>query len=190
MARVAAGPTDTIPAMIKRSMLGLICIIVLGIVLVQWWSNPPTPQIFANLSFEAAQAAAEKGGLPSTPAANPASPKPAGASPTAPSTTPATPPAPAKPKLLVVAFSAGWCTYCKRMDRSVWTDPEVVRWLRENAIAIKVDFDADKARARAFGITAVPTVLIFDGKREVGRASQYLSPSQLLEKLRGARAGT
>lgn len=160
-------------------MLGLVCVIVLGIVLVQWWSNPPTPQIFANLDFDAAQAAAAKGGVasPGAPAAAPAAGN--GAAPA--------PAAPQKPKLLVVAFSATWCTYCKRMDRSVWTDPEVVRWLRENAIAIKVDIDADKARARAFGVTAVPTVVIFDGKREVGRADQFLSASQLLEKLRRAR---
>lgn len=91
----------------------------------------------------------------------------------------------AKPqKLLVVDFSAGWCPPCREMDRSTWTSPSLVNWLREHAVSIKVDIDDDAARARSFGITAVPTVVVLDGKTEVMRWTGLAGPDELLARLR------
>lgn len=88
------------------------------------------------------------------------------------------------PKLLVVDFSAGWCPPCRQMDRSTWTSPALVNWLRDHAVSIKVDIDEDVARARSFGIGAVPTVVVLDGKTEVMRWTGFADADELLAKLR------
>lgn len=88
------------------------------------------------------------------------------------------------PKLLVVDFSAGWCPPCRAMDRHTWTSPALVNWLREHAVSIKVDIDDDAARARTFGISAVPTVVVLDGKTEVLRWTGFADADELLAKLR------
>lgn len=88
------------------------------------------------------------------------------------------------PKLLVVDFSAAWCTPCRAMDRSTWTNPTLVSWLQEHAVPVKVDIDEDAARARAFGVNAVPTVVVLRGKQEMLRLTGYAEAGELLTRLK------
>jgi thiol:disulfide interchange protein len=90
------------------------------------------------------------------------------------------------PKLLVVDFSASWCPSCRAMDRRTWTDPAVTDWLKQNAVTVKVDIDADKARARAFGIESIPTVIVLAGDQHITRIVGDTKPGPLLDKLKAA----
>jgi len=46
------------------------------------------------------------------------------------------------PKKLFVDVYTDWCGWCKRMDKSTFTDPEIVKYMNENFIAIK--FNAEQ----------------------------------------------
>jgi thioredoxin-like negative regulator of GroEL len=134
----------------RLTVLGVIGLVVL-LVAIQHFQQPARPTIFADMSFDQAQAAAATGN-----------------------------------KLLVVDFGAGWCPPCREMDRKTWTSGSLTSWLGEHAVTIKVDIDEDPGRGRAFGVTAVPTVVALSGTKEVGRWTGYTGASDLLERLKAA----
>jgi len=47
-------------------------------------------------------------------------------------------------KHLFVDFTAKWCGYCKKMDRTTFKEPEIISMLANNFVAVKVDGDSKK----------------------------------------------
>ena len=47
-------------------------------------------------------------------------------------------------KHLFVDFTAKWCGYCKKMDRTTFKEPEIISMLDNNVVAVKVDGDSKK----------------------------------------------
>ncbi len=85
-------------------------------------------------------------------------------------------------KLLFIDFYAKWCTPCKWMDETTFSDPNVIKQLDNNYVAIKVDIDdmeGFELKSR-FDVRYLPTMLIFntDGKL-VERIEETLSPSKM-----------
>ena len=66
-------------------------------------------------------------------------------------------------RFVIVFACADWNAQSRQMDRAVWTDPELVAWIRENAIAARLDADRDRAVAERFGIRRFPGILLFKG---------------------------
>ena len=55
----------------------------------------------------------------------------------------------AKPKKVFIDFYTDWCTYCRKMDKRVFTNPEVVNVLNEEYYAVR--FDAESEAVVSFG---------------------------------------
>lgn len=47
-------------------------------------------------------------------------------------------------KHVFIDFSTSWCGWCKKMDREVFSDPEVIKMLNDNFVAVKVEGDSRK----------------------------------------------
>jgi thioredoxin-related protein len=54
-----------------------------------------------------------------------------------------------KPKKVFIDFYTQWCTYCRKMDKVVFTKPEVIDILNEQYYAVR--FDAETVSEVTFG---------------------------------------
>jgi thiol:disulfide interchange protein len=99
-------------------------------------------------------------------------------------------------KPLLVSFVANWCGYCRKMDRTTWKDPEVVRRTGE-IVAVRVDAEEGRRRdgfsgrelAQRYGVEGYPTLIVMDPEgREIARTGGYQEPGQLTAWLDGSLA--
>jgi thiol:disulfide interchange protein DsbD len=86
---------------------------------------------------------------------------------------------------LLIDFRADWCSACKMLDRSTWSDPAVRTEVAARYVPLQIDVTAEddlaSERTRRYGVSALPTVLV--GGR---RLSGFVRAKEMLEALRGA----
>ncbi len=83
----------------------------------------------------------------------------------------------AQPQGEVLDFSATWCGPCQQMS------PLVSRLERQGYPIRKIDFDSNKALARKYGVTSLPTFLLVINGKEVNRIEGMTSEGQLKRML-------
>jgi thioredoxin-related protein len=114
------------------------------------------------------------------------------------------------PKKVFIDFYTDWCTYCRKMDRVVFTKPEVIKLLNDGYYAVRFDAETEaeitfsgqtfvndqngKSRRPIHQIAqllalrgdqfAPPTLVVLDENFNVtARYFEYLSSKQLLKAL-------
>jgi thioredoxin-related protein len=85
---------------------------------------------------------------------------------------------------LLIDFGTSHCVWCKKLDDSTFRDPEIIRRLSEQFIAVKVDAERDLELALALQIQSFPTLLFAapDG-RILGRQVGYMDAARLSRQL-------
>ncbi|HJW33988.1 MAG TPA: cytochrome c biogenesis protein CcdA [Holophagaceae bacterium] len=71
----------------------------------------------------------------------------------------------AEGKLILVDTYAEWCAQCHELDEKTWPDPVVQAWIKDHAVAVRID--TDKVRpdlATKLKIGSYPTILLLDPK--------------------------
>ena len=93
----------------------------------------------------------------------------------------------AQGKLVLVDTFTDWCAQCKELDEKTWPDPAVSTWIRNNAIAVRID--TEKIRpdlAKPLGIRAYPTIILMDADgKEIRRLNGFHRAEKMLEWLSG-----
>ncbi len=93
----------------------------------------------------------------------------------------------AEHKLVLVDTYAQWCAQCKELDEKTWPDPAVQAWIRDHAVAVRLD--TDKVRpdlATKLKIQSYPTVLLLDADgHELRRSLGFQKPPAMLAWLDG-----
>lgn len=92
-------------------------------------------------------------------------------------------------RLLLIDFTAVWCSPCRKMDQTTWVDEAVIRWVGEHALAIQVDVDEEHDVRDNYKIQAMPTIVVVLDGEEVDRAIGYRDGEDLLAWLQGVASG-
>jgi thiol:disulfide interchange protein len=89
-------------------------------------------------------------------------------------------------KPMLIDFSTSRCGWCKRLDKEVLSNPQVVSFCRQ-LVCIKVDGDQRRDLAAAFGVRGYPTAIVLDhqGRRLHGIVG-YRPTAAYLAELRRA----
>jgi thioredoxin 2 len=82
---------------------------------------------------------------------------------------------------LVVDFWAPWCGPCKMMAPAY---EEAAKELEPNVRLAKVNTEAEQALAARFGITSIPTLVVFRKGQEVARQPGAMGPRDLVRWIR------
>ena len=81
---------------------------------------------------------------------------------------------------LLVDFYADWCGPCKAMEPTV---KEVARLVEGKARIIKINIDANQQVAQTFGVSAVPTFILFKKGEILWRHPGMIDKTQLKETI-------
>src|SRR5437762_683870 len=73
-----------------------------------------------------------------------------------------------------VQFTGPWCQNCRRLERDVFTNPEVVASARERFVPVKLRSDAYEAYAHSLGLSVLPSTVILHPNGELlGKLEGY-----------------
>ncbi len=96
-------------------------------------------------------------------------------------------------KPMMIDFWASWCVYCKKLDKAVWNQPEVVkeslRFVTVKVDATKADDEEMTAIKEQYKVPGLPRVIFIDSRGEVlhGRTSAFKHPDEMLEIMKSIR---
>jgi thioredoxin 1 len=83
-------------------------------------------------------------------------------------------------KPVLVDFYADWCGPCKAMEPVI---KDVARAVQGTARVIKVDIDKSTEAAQAYGVSAVPTFIVFKKGRIIWRHPGMIDKNSLMNVL-------
>lgn len=85
---------------------------------------------------------------------------------------------------LWLQFTGSWCGYCAKMERDIFTHPNIVKLGNERFIPVKLQADVYAELAAAHGLEGLPaTVLIAPSGRIVAKNEGYLEVEELANLL-------
>ena len=91
-----------------------------------------------------------------------------------------------------VVFQASWCQPCKQMEKEVFADYEVGKYVNANYLAFKLDGEKEpyKYLTKEYWVTAYPTIIIFDKEgEEKSRIDGYRDVDAFLDELQSNKPG-
>jgi thioredoxin 1 len=91
-------------------------------------------------------------------------------------------------KPVLVDFWAEWCAPCRMIAPTI---DAIAEQYAETAEVVKVNVDDNTGTAQRYGIKGIPTLILFNGGKEVERvvgATSKDSISRMIEKHAGAKA--
>ena len=81
---------------------------------------------------------------------------------------------------VIVDFWAPWCGPCRQMAPEL---EKTAAQLGEKVQVLKVNIDENPELASRYGIMTIPTLVVFDAGREIGRHSGFIGAATLATSL-------
>ena len=92
-------------------------------------------------------------------------------------------------KKVLLHFYANWCGFCRKMAQDTFHDSEVVHFLNENFIPVRVDTDKEQQTAASYGVAGLPfTVFLTDRGEPIIGLPGYIPADAMLKMLKEINA--
>jgi hypothetical protein len=89
----------------------------------------------------------------------------------------------AEKKPAVIYFRGAGDPACERMEREVFTDPTLSRWLAEQTVAVRIDLDGAEETQRRFAVESVPSVVfLLASGQELDRLGGFRTAQEVFEE--------
>jgi thioredoxin-related protein len=87
-------------------------------------------------------------------------------------------------KKVFISFYADWCTFCEKMEKETFKKKEVVTFVNENFLAIRVNSDKEVETARKYFVRGLPMTWFLDAKGEkISSIPGYIPPDMFMQVL-------
>jgi len=87
-------------------------------------------------------------------------------------------------KQVMVDFMASWCGWCKKLDKTTYSDPEVINLVNENFIATKIDGDRRPDLIREYRVPGYPFIVFLSAEGDVVyQYPGYITPEAFIQVL-------
>jgi thioredoxin-related protein len=96
-------------------------------------------------------------------------------------------------RLILIDFYTDWCGWCKKMDKTTFTDQAVVEYINKNFIAIKVNAESNASLsspdglnsgvkvARSFGVNSYPQYWFVESNgKKIDKLPGYAPPDRFI----------
>lgn len=88
-------------------------------------------------------------------------------------------------KSIFLYFHAQWCTYCTKLKKTTFKDPDVMAYLNDNFVSIQVDTDKNKKLAQQWRVKGLPTLWFLEPSgKKINNMPGYVDAGQLLQILK------
>ncbi len=88
----------------------------------------------------------------------------------------------AEDKLVFVDIYTDWCTYCHKLDKEVYTNPDVVSYFNDNFINIKFDAETEFGYPLTdkYDVTGFPRLLFLTSEQNIFESIEGFVPANVL----------
>ncbi|MFP4476305.1 MAG: thioredoxin family protein [Desulfatibacillaceae bacterium] len=93
-------------------------------------------------------------------------------------------------KSLYIFFFTNWCGYCTKMDRETLANKDVIDYINENYLPVRVNAEKEKKVASAYRVRGFPTNIFAQGEGKPGSSLPgYVGPGDFLNILKYIHTG-
>lgn len=87
-------------------------------------------------------------------------------------------------KFIILDLEAVWCHWCHVMHKETYSDPHVIKLLKEHYITVRIDQDSRPDLSNRYRDYGWPTTIIFNSKgEEIVKRSGYIQSEQMKQLL-------
>ena len=93
-------------------------------------------------------------------------------------------------KLVMLDAMTSWCGPCRQMELTTWRDEDLVPWLKDQAVCIKLDMDHHTDIKKRLGIHGYPTMVVFRDGVAFDQLLGYKNAKQIRTWIEGVGHGS
>ena len=91
----------------------------------------------------------------------------------------------AEKKKVFLHFYADWCVFCGKMAKETFQNPDVIAYLNNHFISVRVDTDKRPDTAMKYGVMGLPSTWFLTEMGEaIGTVPGFIGPDTLLSMLK------